>query len=111
MFVQFDCGAVGQIVQQRVLATCRDHTLSSRRDRALIEIVVAKHKVDRDGECLRDAMELKDDVVTLGDISGDDDAIGPERGDRVSPSFPCLQGNMIQMGIGCPNQTHDLRPL
>ena len=72
--------------------------------------VLARPDADAGGrESLR--RRMKNDPVTFGDISANDDAVGPVRGDLLKPRFTIIIRNMIQVRIGNPNQTHDSKPM
>ena len=96
---------VGQVDQLVEFPRERDDRSSRCGDRILIEVVISEPKVDRSIKPLSATTKLKNDIVTFGDISGDDDALSPVRGDFVNPRFPSGHGNVVQMRISGPNQT------
>ena len=78
---------------------------------AFVEVMIAQYKVKGQSAAADHPLQLSNNIVTFRNVTRDHQTISVQRGDLLNPLFPRLGGNSIQMQVGCPNQTHNLRPL
>jgi hypothetical protein len=89
-----------------MLASCLDHALTRAGNGTLIEVVIAKHKVNRLTECFDNPSQLKNDIIAFGNIATDQHSASRLSADRIDPTVPLRKGDVVQVRIGGPNQSH-----
>lgn len=96
---------IGEVGQLRDVTAQSDQIATRGRDRFAIEIVVAKHEVNRPIQGFGQASQLIGNVVSLGQIAGDQDRVRIEFQQFRNPRLPNIEFGVIKVRVGDPRDS------
>ena len=104
-YIERHRGMVGEVGQLRDVTAESNQIATRGRDRFAIEIVVAENEVNRPIQGFGQASQLIGNIVSFGQIAGDQNGVWIEFQQFRHPRLPNIEFGMIKVWVGDPSDS------